>query len=108
MQSAQQVGDVEVEGLTVLSGQFAAVVTLGQMFQRPQQWRQTQREQGQAAPAGSAGEGRSHEHRAPVGTGALCLGLRAQSARRVGHACAAKIQTAFQEKTSASLKSAAA
>ncbi|MNP00837.1 hypothetical protein D3C76_926340 [compost metagenome] len=81
MQGAQQVGDVEIEGLAILPGQFAAVIALGQMLQRPQQGRQAQREQGQAAPAGSAGKGRSHEHRAPVGTGALCLGLPTQSAR---------------------------
>ncbi|CRM81216.1 hypothetical protein [Pseudomonas sp. 24 E 13] len=35
MQGAQQVGDVQVQGLTVLPGQFAAVVALGQVFQRP-------------------------------------------------------------------------
>ena len=107
VQGAQQVGDVEVEGLTVLPGQFAAVVTLGQMLQRPQQGRQAQREQGQAAPAGSAGEGRSHEHRAPVGTGALCLGLRAQSAPW-DQVRAGGEDSAIQEKTSASLKNAAA
>ncbi|MNV04276.1 hypothetical protein D3C71_945670 [compost metagenome] len=73
VQRSQQVGDIKVEGLAVLPGQFAAVVTLGQMLQRPQQRRQAQREQGQAAPAGSAGEGRSHMHRTPVGMDALCL-----------------------------------
>ena len=36
VQGAQQVGDVEVEGLAVLPGQFAAVIALGQMFERPQ------------------------------------------------------------------------
>ncbi|MNK83354.1 hypothetical protein D3C87_1031660 [compost metagenome] len=80
VQGTQQVGDVEVEGLTILTGQLAAVVTLGEMLQRPQQRRQAQCQQGQAAPTGSGGKSRFHEQHAPVGTGALCLGLRAQSA----------------------------
>jgi hypothetical protein len=65
MQGAQQVGDIEVEGLAVLAGQFAAVIALGQMLQRPQQRRQAQGQQGQAAPARSAGKGRGHEPDAP-------------------------------------------
>lgn len=75
MQGAQQVRDVEIKCLAVLSGQFAAVIPLGQMLQRPQQRRQAQCEQGQAAPTGSAGEGGIHEQDAPVVTDALCLGL---------------------------------
>ncbi|MNK83296.1 hypothetical protein D3C87_1031010 [compost metagenome] len=74
VQGAQQVGDVQIEGLAVLSGQFAAVIALGEMFQRPQQRRQTQGQQREAAPAGSAGEGWFHEPDAPEMSGALCLG----------------------------------
>ncbi|MCY1411654.1 hypothetical protein D9M71_270440 [compost metagenome] len=77
VQGAQQVGDIEVEGLTILAGQFAAVIALGQVLQRPQQWRQAQCQQGQAAPTGSGGESWFHEQHAPMGTGALCLGLPA-------------------------------
>ncbi|MNQ75498.1 hypothetical protein D3C85_902980 [compost metagenome] len=75
VQGTQQVGDVEVQCLTILPRQFTAVITLGQMLKWPQQRCQAQGEQGQAAPTGSAGEGWSHEHRVPEGTAALCLGL---------------------------------
>ncbi|RMT83547.1 hypothetical protein ALP39_04901 [Pseudomonas marginalis pv. marginalis] len=75
VQGAQQVGDVQVEGLAVLPGQFAAVIALGQVLQWPQQRCQAQRQQGEAAPAGSSRKGWSHGSRAPVGTGALCLVL---------------------------------
>ena len=44
VQRAQQVGHVQVEGLAVLPGQFAAVIALGQVLQRPQQRRQAQRQ----------------------------------------------------------------
>ena len=44
MQRAQQVGHVQVERLAVLPGQFAAVIALGQVLQRPQQRRQAQRQ----------------------------------------------------------------
>ena len=75
VQGAQQVGDVEVEGLAILPGQFAAVIALGQVLQRPQQRCQAQCQQGEAAPAGSSRKGWSHGSRAPMGTGALCLVL---------------------------------
>ncbi len=55
VERAEQVGDVQVQGLTVLFGQLVAVVTLGELLQRPEQWRQQQGQQGEIAPAGAVG-----------------------------------------------------
>ncbi|MNS81805.1 hypothetical protein D3C72_1155270 [compost metagenome] len=56
-QRAQQIGDVEVQGLAILLGQGLAVVALAEVLQRPEQRRQQQRQQHQAAPAWAMGSG---------------------------------------------------
>ena len=93
MQRAQQVGDVEIQGLAILPGQLAAVIALGQMLQRPQQGRQAQGQQGEAAPAGSARHGRGFDHveTTPQKYGAVylrILAIRARCLALLGHAFA--------------------
>ena len=54
VQRAEQVGDVEVEGLPVLFGQLVAVIALGQLLQRPEQRREQQCQEQEVAPAWAA------------------------------------------------------
>jgi len=62
VQGAEQVGDVQVQGLAVLIGQHVAVITFGQMLQRPQQRRQAECQKGKAAPARAGRQSGSHGH----------------------------------------------
>ncbi|RMO94322.1 hypothetical protein ALQ31_05608 [Pseudomonas amygdali pv. morsprunorum] len=69
VQGAEQVGDVQVQSLAVLIGQHVAVIPFGQVFQRPQQRRQTEGQKGEAAPARAARQCGSHGHRWAVAEG---------------------------------------
>ncbi|MNO88937.1 hypothetical protein D3C76_804050 [compost metagenome] len=55
-QRAEQVGDVEVEGLPVLLGQFFAVVAVGEVVEGPEQRGQDQEQQDGGTPAGEREE----------------------------------------------------
>ncbi|MNJ34341.1 hypothetical protein D3C77_290490 [compost metagenome] len=63
VQGTEQVGHVQVEGLAVLAGQFLLVVAFGKVLQGPEQRRQANRQQGQAAPARASWRRWSHGHR---------------------------------------------
>ncbi|RMR66291.1 hypothetical protein ALP80_05490 [Pseudomonas savastanoi pv. fraxini] len=84
VQGAEQVGDVQVQGLAVLVGQHAAVITFGQMLQRPQQRCQAQCQKGKAAPARAGRQSsRSHGHRLAVAEGlAMPAGDKAGTGNR--------------------------
>ena len=84
VQRAEQVGDIEIEGLTVLLGQLVAVVALGELLQRPEQRREQQGQQGEVAPARATGRMQCSHAWAP--------GCRAHYARRAYRRSASLIE----------------
>ncbi len=83
-QDAQQVGDIEIERLAILFDQLVAVITLGQLLQRPEQRRQQQGQQGQVAPAGATRSYGCGHASVPVGPARLCTFAASRAPVSVG------------------------